>query len=65
MSHFIILVSWIEDESVRLNAAYWANVVTYRIFTRSLGAIGNILDYTRLYSIVYSIDSILDYTRLD
>merc|ERR1719383_1552103 len=34
-------VSWIENEEARLKAAYWANVVTYRIFTRALGAIVN------------------------
>lgn len=34
-------VSWIADDSFRLKAAYWANIVTYRIFTRALGAIVN------------------------
>ena len=33
-------VSWVDDEETRLKAAYWANIVTYRIFTRALGAIG-------------------------
>ena len=34
------LVAWITDDDIRLKAAYWANIVTYRIFTRALGAIG-------------------------
>jgi len=34
------LISWVDDEETRLKAAYWANIVTYRIFTRALGAIG-------------------------
>jgi len=37
----MFVVSWIENEDTRLKAAYWANVVTYRIFTRALGAIVN------------------------
>ena len=32
----------VDDEETRLKAAYWANIVTYRIFTRALGAIGKI-----------------------
>lgn len=35
------LMSWVDDEETRLKAAYWANIVTYRIFTRALGAIVN------------------------
>ena len=35
-------MSWVDDEATRLKAAYWANIVTYRIFTRALGAIGKI-----------------------
>ena len=38
------LVSWISDDTFRLKAAYWANIVTYRIYTRALGAIGTYLD---------------------
>jgi len=38
------IVSWISDDDIRLKAAYWANIVTYRIFTRALGAIVNYHD---------------------
>lgn len=34
-------VSWIQDADFRLKAAYWANIVTYRIYTRALGLIVN------------------------
>ena len=30
----------VDDEETRLKAADWANIVTYRIFTRALGTIG-------------------------
>jgi len=35
------IVSVIGHHSMRLKAAYWANIVTYRIYTRALGAVVN------------------------